>query len=73
MGFDDMDKADKVKLGVAVGVLVIAIGVIAWYFLSGDGGTQKPVDPNAQGAPINAADGPGKPAGNRRGVPGGDK
>ena len=26
-----------------------------------------------QGAPINAADGPGKPAGNRRGVPGGDK
>ncbi|MCC6228284.1 MAG: hypothetical protein IT432_03550 [Phycisphaerales bacterium] len=73
MGFADMDKADKVKLSVAVGVLVVAIGVIGWYFMGSKEPAEKPVDPNSQGAPINAAEGKGKPAGNRRAVPGADK
>jgi len=73
MGFADMDKADKVKLGVAVGVLVVAIGVIGWYFMGNKEPAQKPVDPNAQGAPLNSSEGKGKPALNRRLAPGGGK
>ncbi|MCC6971561.1 MAG: hypothetical protein IT434_15220 [Phycisphaerales bacterium] len=73
MGLDDMDKTEKVKLFVAVGVLVIAMGVIGWYTLGGGG--SKGTD-GAGGTPAPTSVAPGskeRPAGNRRGTPGGDK
>lgn len=70
MGFDDMEKGDKIKLFVAIGVLVIAIGAIGWYFF-GSGGGPKPTDtPAAAPAPEKATKGGPKPANNRRSAPG---
>jgi len=73
MGFDDMEKTDKVKLFVAVGVLLIAMGVIGWYTLGGGGAQQSDAAKNP-GAPTSVTPGSKeKPASNRRGLPGGDK
>lgn len=33
-----MDKRDKIKLTAAIIALLIAITILAWYFLGGDGG-----------------------------------
>lgn len=73
MGFAEMEKADKIKLLAAIGALVVALGVIGWYLTSGSGTSAPKVDPNAKPAPIIPGEGPGKPAGNRRGVPGSDQ
>lgn len=70
MGFDDMEKADKVKLFVAVGVLVIAAGAIGWYFFGSGGQSTASDTPAAAPAPDTATKGGPKPASNRRSVPG---
>ncbi|NUQ51223.1 MAG: hypothetical protein HUU19_00845 [Phycisphaerales bacterium] len=74
MGFDDMEKSDKIKLFVAIGVLVVAIGAIGWYFF-GSGGGPSPTDtPAAAPAPdVSSKDkNAPKPASNRRTAPGGN-
>lgn len=75
MGFDDMEKGDKIKLFVAIGVLVVAIGGIGWYFF-GSGGEPKASDqPAAAAAPdsVSKDKNAPPPARNRRQLPGGDK
>ena len=73
MGFADMEKADKMKLVLAIGVLIVAMGVIGWYTLGG-GGSGSSEGAKAPPAPTSVTPGSKeKPASNRRGIPGGDK
>ncbi|MFO0834093.1 MAG: hypothetical protein U0638_03910 [Phycisphaerales bacterium] len=73
MGFADMERTDKMKLFLAIGVLVVAMGVIGWYTLGGSGGG---TSDGAKAPPAPTSVTPGskeRPASNRRGMPGGDK
>lgn len=46
-----MEKNDKIKLGVAVGVLLVAAVLIGWQFMGSGAGTNK-LDPEMAGPPI---------------------
>ena len=66
-----MNNREKIKLGVAVGALSIAIGLTAWYFLRSSTKGEA-LDPERQGPEVTIPTDPktGKPienfAGNRR-------
>lgn len=73
MGFGDMEKADKMKVVLAVTVLVIAMAVIGWYTLGGGGGSSEQASKAPPAPDVVTPGSKEKPASNRRAVPGADQ
>lgn len=66
MDFKDMDKKDKIKLGLAGVGLVIGLTVLGWYLL------RDPLSTNKNDAPLTPETPPGAPTGGPRTAPPGE-
>ena len=71
LDMSQMSDAEKKKLGLAVGLLVVALGLIYWFGFRSSGPDTTPIADQA--APLTATEGGPPPAANRRLPPGAKK
>lgn len=68
MDFANMDNKDKLKLGLAIGGIVIALGIIAW-FVTGSGVPSTTNDNTPRSPQADDPPDPNAPVGGRRTAP----